>query len=137
MRSSSPLGLGGTGRADALRFRVGGRGTFVRSFLAMAFSLPCCFLTREVFPPLDRHIDVSGVDLDGVDAPPLLLAGNDRGTRPDERIVDVAMVVVDSSLHTLDRLLGRVAGFRFPGVVGSPKGSKPSGPPSSGPARPS
>ena len=37
MRSSSPLGLGGTGRPDVLRFRVGGRGTFVRSFLAMAF----------------------------------------------------------------------------------------------------
>ena len=117
MRSSSPLGLGGTGRAEALRFRVGGRGTFVRSFLAMAFSLPCCFLTREILPPLDRYVDVGGLDLDGVDDPPLLLASNDRGARPDERIVDVTLVVVNSPLHTLDRLLGRVAGFRFPGVV--------------------
>ena len=40
----------------------------------MALFLTLGFLTREVFPPLDRHVDVSGVDLDGVDDPPLLLA---------------------------------------------------------------
>ena len=72
MRSSSPLGLGGTGRADALRFREGGRGA-LRYFPAMAFPLPCCFLTGEVFPPFHRHIDVGRRDLEREDAPPLLL----------------------------------------------------------------
>ena len=109
MRSSSPLGLGGTGRADGLRFRVGGRGTFVRSFLAMAFSLPCCFLTREIFPPHDCHVDISGVNLDGIDTAALLFTSYDRRARTDEGVVDVAFVIVDSPLHTLDGLLGRVA----------------------------
>ena len=36
----------------------------------MTLFLPLGFLTREVFPPLDRHVDVGGLDLDGVDAPP-------------------------------------------------------------------
>ena len=72
--------------------------------------------------PFHRHVDVGRRDLDGVDAAPLLLAGNECGARPDERIVDVALVVVDGSLHALDGLLGRVAGFRFPGVVDLPEG---------------
>ena len=105
IRCASPLGLGGTGPADALRFREGGRGT-VRCFLAMALPLPCGFPAGEVFPPLDRHIDVGGVDLDGVDDPPLLLASNDRGARPDERVINVTPVVMDTPLYALDRLLG-------------------------------
>ena len=51
------------------------------------------FLASEVFPPLDRHVDVGGVDLDGVDPAPLPLAGNDCSSRADERIVDVTHVV--------------------------------------------
>ena len=70
-----------------------------------SFFLADGFLPGEVFPPLDRHIDVGWVDLDGVDAAPLLLASNECGARPDERIVDVALVVVDGPLHALDRLL--------------------------------
>ena len=50
----------------------------------MALFLTLGFLAREVFPPGHRHIDVRGLDLDGVDDPPLLLAGDDRGARPDE-----------------------------------------------------
>ena len=121
MRCASPLGLGGTGLADALRFREGGRGT-MRCFLAMAFPLPLGFPASEVFPSCHRHIDVGRLDLDGVDGAPLLLAGNDRSARPDERIVDVTPVVVDGTLQALDWLLGRVAGFRFPGVVDLPDG---------------
>ena len=56
--------------------------------------------------PCHRHVNVGRLDLDGEDAPPLLLASNDRGARPDERIVDVALVFVDGPLHALDRLLG-------------------------------
>ena len=63
MRCASPLGLGGTVLADAVRFREGGRGT-VRCFLAMAFPLQSGFPASKVFPPPDRHIDVSGVDLE-------------------------------------------------------------------------
>ena len=37
VRSSSPFGLGGTGRTEGLRFREGGRGAFVRYLPAMAF----------------------------------------------------------------------------------------------------
>ena len=76
----------------------------------------------ELFPPLDRHVDVSGLDLDGVDAAPLLLASYDRSARPDEGVINVTPVVVDGPLHTLNWLLGRVAGFRFPGVVDLPEG---------------
>ena len=36
-------------------------------------SLPCCFLAGEVFPPFHRHIDVGRLDIERVDAPPLLL----------------------------------------------------------------
>ena len=64
----------------------------------MAFRHPLGFLASEVFPPLDRHIDVGGVDLDGIDAPSLLLAGNDCGARANERVVDVAFVIMDSPL---------------------------------------
>ena len=39
----------------------------------MALLLPLGFLARERLPPLDRHVDVGGLDLDGVDDPPLLL----------------------------------------------------------------
>ena len=74
---------------------------------------PPRLLPSEVFPPFYRHIHVGGLDLDGVDDPPLLLAGNECGARPDEWVVDVALVVVDGSLYALDGLLGRVAGFRF------------------------
>ena len=122
IETPSPLparAWGGTGRTEGLRFREGGRGT-ARCLPAMAFPLPCCFLAGEVFPPFHRHVNVGGLDLDGVDDPPLLLASNDRGARPDERIVDVALVVMDGSLHALNRLLGRVACFRFPGVVDLP-----------------
>ena len=121
MRCSSPLGLGGTDRADAVRFREGGLGT-VRCFLAMAFPLQSGFPAGEILPPLDRYVDVSRLDLERVDASTLLLTGNDRGARPGERIVDVALVIMDGSLHTLDRLLGRVARLRFPGVVNLPEG---------------
>ena len=74
MRCASPLGLGGTGRADALRFREGGRGT-VRCFLAMALPLQSGFPAREVFPPFHRYVDVRGLDLEREDGAPLLLAG--------------------------------------------------------------
>ena len=79
MRCASPLGLGGTGRADALRFREGGRGT-VRCFLAMALPLQSGFPAGEVFPPLDRHVNVGGLDLDGVDdrAPRVAAVGPSR-----------------------------------------------------------
>ena len=40
------------------------------------------FPAGEILPPLDRHVDISGVDLDGIDAPSVLLAGNDRGADP-------------------------------------------------------
>ena len=76
MRCSSPLGLGGTVLADALRFREGGLGT-VRCFLSMAFRHALGFPARKVFPPCHRHVDVSGVDLERVDAAPLLLSSND------------------------------------------------------------
>ena len=58
MRCSSPVGLGGTARADALRFRDGGRGT-VRCFPAMVLPLTLGFLPCELFPPRDRHVDVA------------------------------------------------------------------------------
>ena len=45
MRCASPLGLGGTVLADALRFREGDRGT-MRCFLAMVFPLPLGFLAQ-------------------------------------------------------------------------------------------
>ena len=77
----------------------------------MALLLPLGFLARERLPPLDRHVDVGGLDLDGVDDPPLLLASDHRG-RSDERIVDVALVVVDGSLHTLLRQYRQRAAFR-------------------------
>ena len=105
MRCASPLGLGGTGLVDALRFREGGRGT-VRCFLAMAFPLQSGFPAGEILPPLDRYVDVSRLYLERVDASTLLLTGNDRRARPDERIVDVAPVIMDGPLHALDRLLG-------------------------------
>ena len=81
-----------------------------------------CLLASKVFPPLDRHIDVGRRDLEREDAPPLLLAGDECGARPGEGIVDVAFVIMDGSLHALNGLLGRVAGFRFPGVVNLPEG---------------
>ena len=88
----------------------------------MAFRHTLGFPAGEVFPPRDRHVDVGGVDLDPVDPAPLLFSCYDRGARPDERVVDVTPVIVDSPLHTFDWLLGRVAGFRFPGIVDLPEG---------------
>ena len=72
----------------------------------MTLFLTLGFPAREVFPSLDRHIDVGGLDLDGVDAAPLLLASYDRSARPDERVINVTPVVMDSPLHTLNWLLG-------------------------------
>ena len=52
----------------------------------MTLFLTLGFLPRELFPPLYRHVDVAGVDLDPVDPAPLLLARYDSGARADERI---------------------------------------------------
>ena len=45
----------------------------------MTLFLPLGFLAGELFPPLDRHVDVGGLDLEREDAPPLLLASDHRG----------------------------------------------------------
>ena len=45
----------------------------------MTLFLTLGFPARELFPPLDRHIDVRGLDLEREDGAPLLLTGNECG----------------------------------------------------------
>ena len=65
----------------------------------MTLLLPLGFLTGERLPPLDRHVDVGRLDLDGVDAAPLLLASNECGARPDAS-VNTSKAATDGQLKT-------------------------------------
>ena len=53
-----PLGPGETGLVRGFRLRAGDLGSKVRRFPAMAFRQSLGLSAREVFPPLDRHVDV-------------------------------------------------------------------------------
>ena len=52
----------------------------------MAFRHLLGFLAREVFPPLDRHIHVGGLDLQSVAAALLLLGGDNGRATAGERV---------------------------------------------------
>ena len=66
-RSACPFGRGGAGFGPCFRLRGGGLGSGVRRLPFMAFRQPLGLPAREVFPPCHRHVNVGGLDLDGVD----------------------------------------------------------------------
>ena len=80
----------------------------------MTLFLTVGFLAREVFPPLDRHIDVGWVDLDGVDAAPLLLTGNECGARPElflrVRHCGFLVLVPHGGFGFMERFVGELTG---------------------------
>ena len=70
------------------------------------------FLTGEILPAEHGYVTVLGIDVDGEAASLRDLAGDQRCTAPQERIVDVRTgfgVIEDWAAHNLDWLLGPVA----------------------------
>jgi len=76
----------------------------------------CGLLAREVLPPGNRHIHMSGVHFDCERDSRFLLAGNDGLTRSAKgivnRLADVRVVLYRAP-HTFDQLLGAMDSFRI------------------------
>src|SRR5258708_8536419 len=72
--------------------------------------------SREGLPAADRYIDKQGIDFDAVANPSGRLRRNQRGAAAEKWFVNGlprVAVVEHWPAHALDRLLGRMLGFRI------------------------
>src|SRR5690606_38499579 len=64
--------------------------------------------TGELLPATDRHVDVGGLDLHSVAHTPKLLRRDERGARPEERLVHAPLPALDEARWQRCRERGRM-----------------------------